>query len=51
MLTASWHMLRDGAEWRDLGAAHFDRADAQKTAYRLIRGLQRIGYIAQATPA
>ena len=24
------HMLRDGTEWHDLGAAHFDRADAQK---------------------
>jgi hypothetical protein len=32
MLTAAWHMLRDGTEWHDLGAAHFDRADATKTA-------------------
>ena len=32
MLTAIWHMLRDGTEWHDLGAAHFDRADAHKTA-------------------
>ncbi len=32
MLTAAWHMLRDGTEWRDLGAAHLDRADAHKTA-------------------
>jgi hypothetical protein len=30
MLTAAWHMLRDGTEWHDLGAAHFDRADARK---------------------
>ena len=30
MLTAIWRMLRDGTEWHDLGAAHFDRADAQK---------------------
>jgi transposase len=44
MLTAAWHMLRDGTEWRDLGAAHFDRADATKTANRLIRRLQQIGY-------
>ena len=35
MLTAAWHMLRDGTEWHDLGAAHFDRADATKTANRL----------------
>lgn len=51
MLTAAWHMLRDGTEWHDLGAAHFDRADAQKTANRLIRRLQQIGYTVQVTPA
>jgi transposase len=51
MLTAAWHMLRDGTEWHDLGAAHFDRADAQKTANRLIRRLQQIGYSVQVTPA
>jgi transposase len=51
MLTAAWHMLRDGTEWNELGAAHFDRADAAKTANRLIRRLQQIGYVVQATPA
>jgi transposase len=50
MLTAAWHMLRDGTEYRDLGAAHFDRADAHKTATRLIRRLQQIGYAVQVTP-
>lgn len=51
MLTAAWHMLRDGTEWHDLGAAHFDRADAQKTANRLIRRLQQIGYAVHVEPA
>lgn len=51
MLTAVWHMLRDGTEWHDLGAAHFDRANAQKTANRLIKRLQQIGYAVQITPA
>lgn len=51
MLTAIWHMLRDGTEWRDLGAAHFDRADAQKTANRLIRRLQQIGFKVQVATA
>jgi transposase len=51
MLTAAWHMLRNGTEWHDLGAAHFDRADATKTANRLIRRLQQIGYKVEATPA
>ena len=51
MLTAAWHMLRDGTEWHDLGAAHFDRADATKPANRLIRRLQQIGYQVTAVPA
>jgi len=51
MLTAAWHMLRNQTEWHDLGAAHFDRADATKTANRLIRRLQQIGYAVQVTPA
>jgi transposase len=50
MLTSAWHMLRDGTEWHDLGAAHFDRANAAKTANRLIRRLQQLGYAVQATP-
>jgi transposase len=50
MLTAIWHMLRSGTEWRELGATYFDRADAKKTATRLIRRLQQIGYTVQATP-
>jgi transposase len=50
MLTAAWHMLRDGTEWHDLGAAHFDRTDAHRTAVRLVRRLQQIGYAVQLTP-
>ena len=41
MLTAAWHMLRDGTEWHDLGATYFDRVQAQKTANRLIRSSTR----------
>lgn len=51
MLTAAWHMLRNGTEWHDLGAAHFDRTDAHKTAARLIRRLQQIGYAVIPAPA
>ena len=51
MLTATWHMLRNGTEWHDLGATHFDRADAHKTAARLIRRLQQIGYAVIPAPA
>jgi hypothetical protein len=31
MLTAVYYMLRDGVEYRDLGAMHFDRRDKTKT--------------------
>ena len=51
MLTAVWHMLRDGTEWHDLGAAHFDQANTQKVANRLLKRLQSIGYNVQITPA
>ena len=51
MLTAAWHMLRDGTEWQELGAAHFDRTDGHKAANRLIHRLQQMGYTVQATPA
>lgn len=44
MLTAAWHMLRDGTEWKDLGAAHFDKANATKTSNRLIQRLKQMGY-------
>ncbi len=51
MLTSAWHMLRNATEYRDLGGAHFDRADAHKTAVRLVRRLQQVGYAVQLTPA
>lgn len=50
MLTAMWHMVRNGTEWRELGAAYFDRANAKKTTTRLIRRLQQMGYAVQVTP-
>jgi hypothetical protein len=32
-------MLRDGVEYRDLGAQHFDRHDKTKTIRRLVKRL------------
>jgi len=43
MLTACFHMLRDGVEYRDLGSEHFDRHDKTKTITRLVRRLQNLG--------
>jgi transposase len=50
MLTAAWHMLRNQTDWRDLGAAHFDRADRKKTANRLLKRLHQLGFQAQLVP-
>ena len=37
MLTAAYHMLKNGAEYKDLGAAHFTRRDRGKMIQRLVR--------------
>ena len=43
MLTAAFHMLRDGTEYNDLGSEHFDRQDKSKTIRRLLKRLQDLG--------
>src|SRR5512133_183619 len=40
ILTACYHMLRDGTEYEDLGADHFSRRNKAKTVARLVRRLQ-----------
>lgn len=44
ILTAAYYMLRDGTEYADLGAQHFDRMDRTKIADRLVRKLENLGY-------
>jgi transposase len=44
ILTAAYHMLRDGVPYRDLGPDHFDRRDKTKAAQRLARRLRDLGY-------
>jgi transposase len=43
MLGACYYMLRDSAEYRDLGADHFARHDKTKTIGRLVRRLRDLG--------
>ena len=43
ILTAAYYMLRDGVEYCDLGADHFERHDRTKTIQRLVRKLQTLG--------
>ena len=43
MLTAIYYMLRDGVEYRDLGADHFTRHDKTQDHNRLVRRLRDLG--------
>ena len=42
ILTAAYHVLRDGVEYRDLGADCFDRRDKAKLANRVIELTQDV---------
>jgi hypothetical protein len=44
MLTAIYHMLKDGTEHRDLGAAHFDRRSIEVKTNRLVAQLTKLGF-------
>jgi hypothetical protein len=50
MLTAAYHMLKNGLEYHDLGADHFTRRDRSKAIQRLVRRLNDLGCIVQLTP-
>jgi transposase len=50
MLTAIWHMLKNGVEYRDLGADHFARRDRAKAILRLVHRLNDLGCNVQVTP-
>jgi transposase len=43
MLTAAYFILREGVEYRDLGAEHFDRHDRTRVINRLVRRLHDLG--------
>jgi len=44
MLTAIYYMLRDGTEYRDLGANYFDTLDHSHLTKRLVTRLEHLGY-------
>jgi transposase len=49
MLTATYHMLKDGSLYQDLGAKHFDNREKGKQAQRLVNRLQSLGFAVQIT--
>ena len=44
ILTAAYHMLRDGTFYQDLGAQHFNRTAPETQAGRLARQIERLGF-------
>ena len=51
ILTAVYHMLRDGTFYQDLGADHFHRASPEAQANRLARQIAKLGFTCSLTPA
>jgi transposase len=49
MLTAAYHMLKNGTEYRDLGAEHFTQRERSKLVSRLLRRLTDLGCDVQVT--
>jgi transposase len=50
MLTAIYHMLKDGTLYQDLGRNHFDRRSADQQKKRLVKRLADLGYAVELTP-
>ena len=50
LLTAIYHMLKDGTEFQDLGADHFDRRPTEIKAKRLVAQLAKLGFEVQLSP-
>ncbi len=50
MLTAIYHMLKDGTFHHDLGADHFDRRSAEVKAKRLVAQLTKLGFQVELQP-
>jgi transposase len=44
ILTAAYHLLRDGTFYTDLGPDHFARHDKTRVAMRLVRRIKDLGY-------
>src|SRR5262249_611852 len=50
LLTTIYHMLKDGTQFQDLGADHFDRRSKDVRAKRLVAQLANPGFNAKLTP-
>lgn len=50
ILTAIYHMLKDGTMFQDLGADHFDRRTKEQQKNRLVKRLAELGYAVEVAP-
>lgn len=50
ILTAIYHILRNGTEHHDLGVAYFDRRPVEVKASRLVASLKKLGFTVQLKP-
>ena len=50
ILTAVYHMLKDGTMYRDLGGGHFDRQSKDQQKSRLVKRLLDLGYAVEIQP-
>src|ERR1700746_346428 len=50
LLATIYHMLKDGTQFQDLGADHFDRRSKDVRAKRLVAQLANLGFNAKLTP-
>ena len=51
MLTAVWHMLRDGTFYHDLGPDHFHRRTQEQQARHLAQQIAKLGFACSLAPA
>jgi transposase len=50
MLTAIYHMLKDGTMYHDLGPNHFDPRSKERQKNRLVKRLADLGYAVELAP-
>ncbi len=50
ILTAIWHILRDGTVYHDLGADHFHKRSPERQAHHLARQIAKLGFTCSITP-
>ena len=50
ILTAAYHMLKDGTFYQDLGADHFNRRRPDAQARRLLKRLASLGFSVELKP-